>query len=96
MIDPGPVVMDPGDALAAVSCASTSVCIAVDQQGRVIGFSPLGPSDAGTAPFSAEPTFGGQHLVACPSSTQCRVISYGGTGTGSINILVQDGDSTYP
>ena len=82
VISRGPLqVPAPGNALAAVSCASTGLCIAVDQQGHVIGFSPVGPPDARIAPFSAEQTLGGQHLVACPASTQCSVLSDTGTGT---------------
>ena len=84
VISRGPLhVPEPGNALDAVSCASTRLCIAVDQQGDVIGFSPVGPPDARIAPFSAEQTLGGQHLVACPSSTQCSVLSATGTWTAT-------------
>lgn len=83
VIDPAPLVAAPGNALAAVSCASTSLCIAVDQQGHVIGFSPVGTPDARMAAFSAEATLGGQHLLACPSVTQCSVFGGSDTGTGS-------------
>ncbi|MDE3134143.1 MAG: hypothetical protein KGL15_08770 [Acidobacteriota bacterium] len=83
VVDPGPPVAAPGNALAAVSCASTSLCIAVDQQGHVIGFSPVGTLDARIAAFSAEATLGGQHLLACASSTQCSVFSGSYTGTGA-------------
>jgi hypothetical protein len=81
-IDPGPAyVLEPGDALVAVSCPSTGLCIAVDQQGHVISFSPVGPPDAQMAGFSAEQTLGGQHLLACASGTRCSVL--GSTGAAS-------------
>ena len=75
-------VIDPG-ALTAVSCASTSQCIAVDQQGHVVAFSPVGLPDARTAAFSAEPTVGGSHLVACPSESQCSVLNVTGAWTAT-------------
>ncbi len=80
VIDP-PSVTNPGNALAAVSCASTSLCIAVDQEGHVSAFSPVGPPDVRMASFDSQQTLGGLHLVACPSGTQCSVLSDTETGT---------------
>lgn len=79
----GPTLIDPSQYLTAVSCASPSFCVAVDDAGNVFMFD----GSRWSAGQAIDPSGGGLSSVSCPSTTFCMAADADG------NVLRYDGGS---
>ena len=71
-------VVDAGNRLSAVACASVTDCVAVDGRGRALQGDPDAPSS-----WTIEPIVGADSLtaVACPAIDECVAVDDSGDET---------------
>ncbi len=74
-----------GTALTGVSCASSSLCVAVDGSGRALVATDPAAGSASTWHTAAIPGAGALTGVSCPSSSLCVAVDGGGSVAISTN-----------
>jgi hypothetical protein len=72
---PTPVVIDPNQTLSALSCPSTSVCVAADANEDAVSFDPTKAAKTTQTDKADNGRFGATTGLACPSSAQCTAIT---------------------
>jgi hypothetical protein len=73
------VAVDPGHLLHGIACPSSTLCVAVDDDGRVVtSTNPTGGPAEWSAASIGEPFPGSTLGVACTSVSLCMVVGMGG------------------
>lgn len=89
----GPEMIDPGQTIDAVSCPTTTLCVAVDGAGAVLwSTDPAGGASTWHRNALAVPSGAQLESISCPSTTLC--VAGGGSGTETSATLAVATDPT--